>query len=118
MAITVDPPRGPRRPTSDTTRRRLVARYHRSDLTQRAFCEQAGIPLSTLQWWLVKARRESALATPVTFREVMLPDDVRPDRGVDPPWAVEIVMRTGVTVRLREPLAPADLVALPHGARC
>jgi transposase-like protein len=104
--------------TADTTRREIVGRYHRSDLTQRAFCEQAGIPLSTLQWWLVKARREAAPAPPVTFREVMLPDDVRPNRGVDLAWAVEIVTRAGVTLRLREPVAPADLVVLLHGARC
>ena len=104
--------------TADTTRRAIVARYHRSDLTQRAFREQAGIPMSTLQWWLVKARREAAPATPITFREVPWPDDVRPGRGVDLAWAVEIVTRTGVTLRLREPLAPAALVALLHGARC
>jgi hypothetical protein len=34
-----------RRRLSDDTRRQLLARFHRSDLTQRAFCEQAGIPL-------------------------------------------------------------------------
>jgi hypothetical protein len=70
---------------------------------------------------LAKARREAAPATPVTpvtFREVTVPDDGRPGRGVDLAWAVEIVTRTGVTLRLRAPLAPADLVALLHGARC
>ncbi len=109
MAITVGSHRGPRRRTTDTTRRQLVARYHRSGLTQRAFCEQAGLPLSTLQWWLVKARREGARDTPVTFAEVTRPDAARPDRGVGAAWAVEILTRTGVTVRLREPLAPAAL---------
>ena len=96
----------------------MVARYQRSDLTQRAFCEQAGIPISTLQWWLVKARREAAPAPPVLFREVTLPDAGRPDRGVDLAWAVEIITRTGVTLRLRAPLTRADLVALLHGVRC
>ena len=115
MDITADPSRSPRPRTADTTRREVVARYHRSDLTQRAFCEHAGIPVSTLQWWLVKARRE---ATPVTFREVSLPDAARPDRGVDLAWAVEIVTRTGVTVRLREPLAPTVIRFLLRSARC
>ncbi len=96
----------------------MVARYHRSDLTQRAFCKQAGIPVSTLQWWLVKTRREAAPDTPVTFAEVPLPDVARPDRGVGAAWAVEVMTRTGVTLRLREPLARADLVALLRGARC
>ena len=118
MPITADRPRGPRRLTTDTTRRQIVARYHRSDLTQRAFCEQAGMPVSTLQWWLVKARREAAPATPVTFAEVPLPEEAQPGRGVGLAWAVEIVTRTGVTLRLREPLAPAVLRFLVHGARC
>jgi len=118
MDISTDPSRSPRPRTADTTRREVVARYHRSDLTQRAFCEQAGIPISTLQWWLVKARRDVAPATPVTFREVTWPDAVRPDRGVDLAWAVEIVTRTGVTLRLREALAPAVLRFLLRNARC
>ena len=76
------------------------------------------MPVSTLQWWLVKARREAAPATPVAFTEVPQPEEARPDRGVGLGWAVEIVTRTGVTVRLREPLAPAVLRFLLHGARC
>jgi hypothetical protein len=118
MDITVDPSRSPRPRTADTTRRAVVARYQRSDLTQRAFCEQAGIPISTLQWWLMKARREAASAPPMMFREIALPDAGRPDRGVDVAWAVEIVTHTGVTLRLREPLAPAMLRLLLRRARC
>ena len=116
MPLTADRPRGPRRLTADTTRRQIVARYHRSDLTQRAFCEQAGIPISTLQWWLVKARREVTPATPITFREVTVPDDVRRGRGLDVAWAVEITTRTGMTLRLREPLAPVLLRRVLHSA--
>jgi transposase-like protein len=118
MPITDSPPQSPRRRLSDDARRQIVARYERSDLTQRAYCEQAGIPLSTLQWWLVKARREAARDTPVTFTEITLPEVARPDRGVGPAWAVEIITRTGVTLRLREPLLPAALRLLLRGARC
>ena len=109
MDIPVDPSRSPRPRTADPTRREIVARYQRSALTQRAFCEHAGIPISTLQWWLVKARREAAPATPITFREVAVPADVRPGQDLDRAWAVEITTRTGTTLRLREPLAPALL---------
>jgi hypothetical protein len=118
MRITLDPARRARGRRADTTRRELVARYQRSDLTQRAFCEQAGIPISTLQWWLVKARREAVRDTPVTFTEVAVPEEARPDRGVGRAWAVEVVTRTGVTVRLREPLAPGSLRFLLHRAGC
>jgi hypothetical protein len=107
--LTIDAPPRPR--TTDATRRALVARYHASQLTQRAFCEHAGIPLSTLQWWLVKARREAAPAAPVTFAEGGPADD-----GCG--WAVEITLRTGVTVRLREPLAAEALRLVLSHAGC
>ena len=118
MLLTDAPPSPSPRRLSDDTQRQLLARYQRSDLTQRAFCEQVGIPVSTLQWWLVKTRRQAARDTPLTFTEVSLPEVAQPDRGVGTPWAVEIRTDRGVTLRLREPVAPADLVALLHGVRC
>jgi transposase-like protein len=116
--LIVDAPRRSRPRTADATRRAMVARYHSSQLTQRAFCAQAGIPISTLQWWLVQARREAAPALPVTFTEVPRPGGAPSHHGVGPPWAIEIVTRTGVTVRLREPLAPGPLRLLLHRAGC
>jgi len=110
---------GPRRRLSDDARRQLLARYQRSDLTQRAFCEQVGLPLSTLQWWLVQARRAAARpARAVAFAEIV--DPACADRAGDtqPVWAVEIATGRGLTVRLRSPLAPHVLVRLLRDARC
>jgi len=118
MLITDPPSQLARGRISDDTRRQIVTRFERSDLTQRAFCEQAGLPVSTLQWWLTQARREAARRTPVTFAEVTLPEVARPDRGVGPAWAVEVITRTGVTLRLRDPLPPAALRVLLRDVRC
>lgn len=118
MAITDSSSPSPRRRVSDDTQRELLARYHRGALTQRAFCAEVGLPVSTLQWWLVKARREAARGRPVTFAEVSLSDVTRPDRSVGPAWAVEILTRTGVTLRLRDPLPPAELVAFLQDTSC
>jgi len=108
---------GPRRRLSDDTRRQLLARYHRSDLTQHAFCEQAGIPLSTLQWWLVQARR-AATRPPraVAFAEIVAPACVESRVDTPPAWAVEIATARGLTVRLRSPLAPTVLGRLLRDA--
>ena len=49
-------------------RERLVAKYHRSDLSQSDFAMKHGISLSTLQLWLHKSRSaelESGLADSV-----------------------------------------------------
>ena len=109
--------RVPRRRLSDDTRRQLLARYHRSDLTQRAFCEQAGLPLSTLQWWLVQARR-AATRPPraVAFAEIVASRGAEASRETGPAWAVEIATVRGLTVRLRSPLAPTALGRLLHDA--
>ena len=110
---------GPRRRLSDAARRQLLAQYHRSDLTQRAFCEHAGIPLTTLQWWLVQARRGAAgPPRAVAFAEIVAP--ARVDRAGDtaPAWAVEIATVHGLTIRLRAPLAPTALGRLLRAARC
>jgi hypothetical protein len=92
-----------------------LARYRASGLTQRAFCEQFGLPVSTLQWWLLRARRRAVARRPVTFTELSLP--IAPPMSA-PAWAVEIVTATGVTVRLREPLRPAAVRTLLRGGRC
>jgi len=93
----------------------LLARYRASGLTQRAFCERVGVPLSTLQWWLARARRQARAARAVTFTEVPLP--LAPAASA-PSWAVEVVTTTGVTVRLRAPLHPAALRTLLRGGGC
>jgi transposase-like protein len=118
VSTSISGPRARRR-LSDDTRRRLLARYHRSDLTQRAFCEQAGIPLSTLQWWLVQARRAATrLPRAVTFAEIVAPACGDVARDTLPTWAVEIATVRGLTVRLRPPLAPRVLDRLLRDTRC
>lgn len=92
-----------------------LTRYRASGLTLRAFCEQIGLPLSTLQWWLLRARRRAVARRPVTFTELALP--IAPPASA-PAWAVEIVTATGVTVRLRESRRPAAVRTLLRGGRC
>ncbi len=88
--------------------RRLLAGYHRSQLSQREFAARHGVGLSTLARWL---HQERATGEPtVRFEEVRLPNS--PMR-----WALEIVSPQGWTVRLAqssdwETLSPL-LLALP-----
>ena len=111
--------RTPRRRLSDDTRRQLLARYHRSALTQRAFCEEVGLPLSTLQWWLAQARGAAGRsARPVAFAEIVAPACADVGRDTSLAWAVEIATARGLTIRLRSPLAPTALGRLLRDARC
>ena len=54
---------------SVTERRRLLARYERSGLSQKAFCLRHGVALSTLQYWRRRARDTDQEPTP-TFVEI------------------------------------------------
>jgi hypothetical protein len=97
----------------------VVDQHRGSGLTQREFCQRLGLPVSTLQWWLTKARRAAGPAPPVAFAEVTLSPGVRESGPAASPWAWEMVVtRDGVTVRSREAVALADLVPLLRTTRC
>jgi transposase-like protein len=82
----------------------VVERYRQRGVTQSAFCQQVGIPVSTLQWWLTKARRAAQLPAPIRFVEVPRPPVV--PAPTTSTWAWEIaVTRDGVTIRSREAAA-------------
>ncbi len=80
----------------------MLARFHQSQLPQRAFAARHGIGLSTVGKWL---RCEVKTATPsVKFQEVTLPH-------APPQYAVELVSPRGWTVRLQN---TSDIESLPQ----
>jgi len=83
----------PRKRLTVGQRQRLLARYHRSPLTQAEFAAQHGIGLSTLGKWLRDAGAGDATPPSVRFQEMVLPSTA-------PRWAVELVSPQGWTVRL------------------
>ena len=84
--------RSVRRRLTPQQRQRLLARYHKGQLTQRDFATRHGIGLSTFSKWL-RCEDKTAIP-PVKFHEVTLPH---------PPlrYAVELVSPQGWTVRLQ-----------------
>jgi len=93
----------------------MIEQFRRSGLTRAAFCQQRGIPLATLSWWLAKAKRTSHLPVPVVFSEVMLP----PAAGAaTSAWAMEIVRPDGLVIRLREPFCANEVARMLRGPRC
>ena len=83
----------PRRRLTKPQRQRLLARFHRSPLTQAEFAAQHGIGLSTLGKWLRETRQARPSSAPVNFQEVVLP-------SATSRWAVEVVSPQGWTLRL------------------
>lgn len=82
------------RRTTPEQRRRLIARYKRSNLTQREFCDREGISVSALQNWLYR-RGDVIEETPPRFVEV------------DRPCVEAIEVRVG-SVEARLPVSLGD----------
>lgn len=92
----------------------MVERFHRSGLTRISFCQQEGIPISTLSYWLTRIKRTPNDPGPVIFSEVRLTSPVSPTDG----WAMEVVSAEGLTIRYREAFSVNELVGLLRGSQC
>jgi hypothetical protein len=96
-------------------RLRMVDQFRRSGLTRAAYCQQHGIPLATLAWWLARAKRTSNLPAPVVFSEIMLPP--APATATSG-WAMEIVRPDGLVIRFREALGANEVARMLRGPQC
>lgn len=85
----------------------MVEEFRHSRLTRREFAKQHDVALSTLDYWIRRARKGSHLPAPILFNETKFPDPINPTNSG---WAMEIVSRSGVTIRCREALSTDDLM--------
>ena len=81
----------------------MVERFRGSGMTQRAFCQAEGIPISTLSWWVRKGREITKHRDRMEFREVRMAPALSPD------WGMEMVSPRGWTIRCRQPLGSEDI---------
>ena len=84
---------------------RLVEEQSAGGLTQKAFCEQAGISRSSFGYWKRKLRAEvaSRSAEPASARAVSLDDWIElpaPVSASSPGWRIELDLGGGLCLRL------------------
>jgi len=95
-----------RKHRSPAQREEIIRDYHRSQLTQKEFAQQAGIGVSTLQAWLRKAPNRSAADTPAF---VPLPNLL----ATTPlPPAYRLHWPGGLSLEVRAGFAAPELAAL------
>jgi hypothetical protein len=93
----------------------MVERYQSSGKSQREFCEDEGISLSTLQLWMRKSKGGAEPAA-MALREVEWP--AGPTLTPVPAWGVELVSPRGWTLRHREALDAGELAQLLKSLKC
>jgi len=81
----------------------LVELYLASEQTQKAFCAEHGLPVTKLNYWLAKYRKQNSSGA---FLEIT------PQRTPAEQPLLEVVYPHGVRLRLFAPLAPAALERL------
>src|SRR5579864_3458008 len=91
-----------RRRLTPQQRRRLLARFHEGQLTQRDFATRHGIGLSTLSKWL--RCEDKRTLPPLKFQAITLPHTPMH-------YGVEVVSPKGWTVRLQ---STSDIESLPQ----
>jgi len=84
-------------------RAELVSKYRSSGLSLQSFCEQEGIPISSLRNWLLPKRsskrtrdssRDTGKRNSGAFVEVEA-------RSAEPIWDIELELKSGTVLRLR-----------------
>jgi transposase-like protein len=77
----------------------LLEAYDASGLSQKEFCRQHGVCLSTFTYWL-KTRRKDATGAPKGFRPVrVVPGAVTQGTVVRLPCGIEVVLPAGSSAR-------------------
>lgn len=93
----------------------IVESYMSSDLGQKAFCQEAGIPVSTLSYWQTKYRKEQGWSTLETHRGFMALS-VEPNQGEEA--VMELVLGSGHRLRFLHYPEVSYLQALLKEDKC
>jgi len=83
----------------------LIDEQAASSLTQKAFCQQAGIPVATFGYWKRKLRADgvSHCNEPASARSIALDDWIElspPASEPSPGWHIELDLGNGICLRL------------------
>lgn len=82
---------------------RLIDEQASSGLTQKVFCEQAGIPLATFGYWKRKLRAEGVSRSDEEARTVSRDDWIEltaPIMDTASGWRIELDLGNGICLRL------------------
>lgn len=108
-------PRAAHRRRSAGERADLLVRFRRSGLTQKRFCQENDLSLSTLQYWLGQARRQDQ---PLDASFVQLPAPVAAaclPVGELPTGGVQIRLPSQIEVQVAAGADPSWVGALLRG---
>jgi transposase-like protein len=104
---------------SPAERERLLARFRRSGQSQKRFCCENGLPISTLQYWLSQERAGRDAPEPIEGTFVQLPPAMAaayaPIAGDPAAGTVQIRLPSQIELRVGVGADPAWVGALLQG---
>jgi transposase len=89
----------------------LLKDFHESGLTQKAFCERHGLPISTLQYWLGRERKKTWARRPSDIVSVGTVDTVSGRQ------MLRVTSGIGVVIEVERPVSEAELAAIIRALR-
>ena len=110
----------PRDPRKEQQWRERIARWQRSGLTVRAFCQRQRLAVPAFYAWRRTLRQRDGLTPPAPAPVTFLPLDVRHD-ATDPPAPLELVLADGRCLRIPPGFDAAhlrDVLRALEGPRC
>lgn len=84
----------------------LLAEFHASSMTQKAFCETHGLPLSTLQYWLGRERKKAWAHRP---SELVSVGTVDAGAGRQ---TLRVTSPAGVAIEVERPVSESELATI------
>ena len=87
-------------------REAILQQFHKSGLTQKAFCETRGVALSTLQYWLGRERKKSRVQSSPDLVPVGTVDTVA-SKGM-----LRVFASGGVAIEVQRPVSESELAII------
>ena len=90
----------------DVRREAVLQEFRDSGMTQKAFCTDHGLPISTLQYWLGRERNRSIIPNGTELVPVATVSTTSPER------LLRVIVGDGVSIEAERPVSEAELAAI------
>jgi hypothetical protein len=93
-------------PERDQRREAVLQEFRDSGMTQKAFCKDRELPISTLQYWLGRERKRSISSNGTELVPIATVSTTSPGR------LLRVIVGDGVSIEVERPVGEAELATI------